>query len=241
MGDRLLRLRHDAVVGGDDENCNVSDLRAARPHCGKCFVAGRVEERDSPAVDLRLVRADVLRDPSRLGLHHGGLADRVEERGLAVVDVPHDRHDRRARNEVLVLVLELLGLELLLGGVLDRDLTLELGPDDLDVLVGERLCRSPHLAERHQDLDELRHRDPERLREVLDGHPGLDGGWTGRRRSGLGPWSRRRSGAIAWLPSVTSSRAAALDDDAALASPGPSAGTNRAVGSVSSVGHQAAV
>ena len=45
---------------------------------------------------IGLVGADVLRDPAGLGLDHRGLANRVEQRRLAVVDVAHDRDDRRA-------------------------------------------------------------------------------------------------------------------------------------------------
>ena len=54
--------------------------------------------------------------------------------------------------------------------------------DQLDLLVGERLRRRPHLAEAHQDLDDLRHRHAERLREVADGDAGLDGDGTGGLR-----------------------------------------------------------
>ena len=47
-----------------------------------------------------------------------------------MIDVTHDRHDRRARLEVGLVVDELLGL-LLLGGVLDDDLAVDLGGDQL--------------------------------------------------------------------------------------------------------------
>ena len=50
--DRLLRLRHDAVVGGDDENGDVRHLRAAGAHRGERLVARRVEEGDLAAVVL---------------------------------------------------------------------------------------------------------------------------------------------------------------------------------------------
>ncbi len=66
-------------------------------------------------------------------------------------------------DEVLLGVLEDLGLLVLLGGVLDRHLALDLGGDQLDLLVGERLRDGDHLAEAHHDLDDLRHRDAERL------------------------------------------------------------------------------
>ena len=44
--DRLDRLRHDAVVGGDDEHDDVGRLGAAGPHLRERRVAGRVDERD---------------------------------------------------------------------------------------------------------------------------------------------------------------------------------------------------
>ena len=182
VGDRLLRLRHDAVVGRDDEDGDVGHLRAAGAHRGERLVARRVEERDLPAVDVDLVRADVLRDAARFGRDDARVADRVEQRRLAVVDVAHDRDDRRARLELLVGVVERLRLLLLVGGVLDRDLALELGGDELDLFVAQRLGRRAHLAETHEELDELRHRDAERLREVLDADAGLDGDGAGRRR-----------------------------------------------------------
>ena len=120
--DRLLRLRHDAVVGGDDEDGDVGHLRAAGAHRGERLVARRVEERDLAAVDVDLVGADVLRDAAGLGGDDARVADRVEQRRLAVVDVAHDRDDRRPRLEGVIRVVELLGLLLLVGGVLDRDL-----------------------------------------------------------------------------------------------------------------------
>src|SRR4029077_8034558 len=100
---------------------------------------------------------------------------------------------RRAPLERLLRIVELLGLLLLVRGVLDRDLALDLGRDQLDLLVAERLGRRPHLTEAHQDLDDLGHRDAERLREVADADAGLDRDRTGRRR-------RRRTRLTASLP-----------------------------------------
>ena len=166
--DRLARLRHDAVVGGDDEDRDVGDLRAAGAHGGERLVARRVEEGDPAAVDDGLVGADVLRDPARLGVDDGGLANRVEQRRLAVVDVTHDRDDRRPRGEILVGVLEDLGLGVVVGRVLDHDLALDLGGDERDDFVGQRLRDRDHLAEAHHDLDDLRDGDAERGGEILD-------------------------------------------------------------------------
>ena len=49
---------------------------------------------------LDLVGADVLGDAAGLAGDDVGLADRVEQRRLAVVDVAHDGDDRRPRHEV---------------------------------------------------------------------------------------------------------------------------------------------
>jgi hypothetical protein len=163
MRDRLQRLRHDGVVGRDDQDCDVGHLRAAGAHGRECFVARRVEERHTTPVDRYLVRADVLGDAAGLRRDDLRAADRVEQRGLAVVDVTHDRHDRRARLQRVLRVLERCRLLVVVGRVLDRDLALELGRDQLDLLVGERLRGGLHDTERHQRLDDVLHRDAERL------------------------------------------------------------------------------
>ena len=110
---------------------------------------------------------------------------------------------------------------LVVGGVLDHDLALDLGGDQLDLVVGERLRRGPHLAEAHQDLDDLRHRDAERVRQVLDGDARLDGDRPRRRtRRLLARWPPCRERSRAWRR-VASARGAALDDDAPAPASGP--------------------
>ena len=98
-------------------------------------MARRVEEGDPPVVVVDLVGADVLGDAAGLGLDDRRLADGVQKRGLAVVDVAHDRHDRGPGAQILLAVLVDLGLELLLVRMLDLDLALQLGRDQLDRLV----------------------------------------------------------------------------------------------------------
>ena len=44
--DRLVGLRHDAVVGGDHQHDDVGDVGAAGAHLGEGGVAGGVEEGD---------------------------------------------------------------------------------------------------------------------------------------------------------------------------------------------------
>ena len=105
--DRLDRLRHHRVVGGDHQNHDVRHLRTAGAHGGEGGVARRVEEgQNRPAFRRHLIGADVLGDTARLARDDIGMTDRVEKRGLAVVDMAHDGHDRRARLQVLGLVLD---------------------------------------------------------------------------------------------------------------------------------------
>ena len=240
--DRLTRLRHDAVVCCDDEHGDVGHLRAAGAHGRERLVPRRVEERDLAAVGHCLVGADVLGDAPGLGVDHRGLANRVEERRLAVIDVTHDRDHRRARGEIVFVVLESLRFAVVVGGVLDHDLPLDFGCDQLDRLVGEGLRDRHHLAQPHHDLDDLRDRDAERSGQVLDADTRRHRDRPGGRSDGL---ARRRDArgraAIPRLAAVAAARVAAVDDDAALSPRGASARADRAIRLVGSVGHQLSV
>ena len=121
---------------------------------------------------VHLVGADVLGDPAGLAGDDLGLADRVEQRGLAVVDVAHDRDDRRAVDEVVVGVVEDGRLGLLLGGADDLDLAVERLGEHLNRLVGERLGERRHLAELHQLLDHIGAADAEDLGDLANGRAG---------------------------------------------------------------------
>ena len=101
MIDGFHRLRHHAVIGSDNQHHDVGGLGAARPHGGKRLMARRIDEGDQAAPGLYLIGADMLGNASRFARHHVGLADGVEQRGLAMVDVTHDGHDRRPRFELL--------------------------------------------------------------------------------------------------------------------------------------------
>ncbi len=91
-------LRHHAVVGRHHEDGDVGRLRAAGTHGREGRVAGGVDEGDLAGRSVsHLVGADVLRDAAGFARNHVGVADGVEQRGLAVVDVAHDGHDRRTR------------------------------------------------------------------------------------------------------------------------------------------------
>ena len=219
MRDRFLRLRHDAVVGRDDEHGDVRHLRAAGPHRGESLVARRVEERDPPSVDLGLVRADVLRDPpasvSTTDVSRMASSRVVFPWSTCPMIVTTGGRGARSSSSSSNSV----GSSLL-GGVLDRDLPPELRSDDLDFLVRERLRGRAHLPERHEDLDELRHRNAERVRG-LDGGARLDR-HRPRRGGGAGAWRGWEGAPNDHAPAAPGCALRRLDDDAPLSSAGSS-------------------
>ena len=100
---------------------------------------------------------------------------RVEQRGLAVVDVAHDGDDRRARLEqrvvffVVVVAEQRLQLELcLLAGLDEQHLGAERLGDQLDHLVGQRLRAGDHLARVEQEAHEVGGGAVQLGRELLD-------------------------------------------------------------------------
>ena len=178
--DRLDRLRHDAVVGGDDQHDDVGDLGATSAHLGERGVAGSVDEGDLAAVAIDHVGADVLGDATGLAGHDVGVADAVEQRGLAVVDVTHDGDDRGARRlqrlVVVVAVVEhRLQLELfLLAGLDQQQLGADLEREQLHLLVGQRHGRGDHLAVLQQEADDVGRGAVQLRSELLRRHAALD-------------------------------------------------------------------
>ena len=96
----LQGLGLHAVVGGDHQDGDVGHLGAAGAHGREGLVARRVQEGDLAIVLFHLVGADVLGDAARLGGDDVGLADGVQQAGLAMVHVAKDGHHGRAGHQV---------------------------------------------------------------------------------------------------------------------------------------------
>ena len=101
--DRFNRLGHEAIVGCDDEHNNVGHIGAPGAHGGEGGVARSVDESDFRSLVIDAVGPDMLRDPTSFPRCHARLANGVHQRGLAVIDMPHERDDRGARLEFLFL------------------------------------------------------------------------------------------------------------------------------------------
>ncbi len=155
---------------------DVGHLGAAGTHGGERLVARGVEEGDATAArQLDVVGADVLGDAAGLAGDDVRLADVVEERRLAVVDVAHDRDDRGARLQRLRRILFDFLPEI--GGVfvLTQRLEAELRRDQLDLVEVQPLVDRHHQAQFLEgELDDLAGRDLHQVGELGDGDELVD-------------------------------------------------------------------
>ena len=167
--DGLDRLRHHRVIGGHHQHNDVGHVRTARTHRGEGGVTGRVQEgQHRTRVGRHLIGADVLGDAAGLARHDVRLTDTVQKRGLAVVHVAHDRDDRRARLQVLGLVLD--GMDDLFhvgvrhaDGAVAEFLDHQFGGVGVDGLVGR-----DHHAHLHQRLDDIGRAFRHAVRQLAD-------------------------------------------------------------------------
>ena len=157
VADRLDRLGHDAVVGRDHQDDDVGHVGAARAHLGEGGVARRIQEGQFVAGRRDdLVRADVLCDAAGFVGRHVGLAQGVQQAGLAVVHVAHDGDHRRPVRKVAgVVSLGVAQADLdVVGGDALR-LVAELLHDQLGGVGVDRLGDGGHDAHLEQRLDHL--------------------------------------------------------------------------------------
>ncbi len=133
-------------------------------------------------LDLHLVGADVLGDAAGLGGGDVGVADAVQQAGLAVVDVAHHRHHGRTRLELGGVFLLDKALEpgrLRRHRLLDRHVHLarlkaEVRGDDGGSVVVDHLGKRRHHAVFHEVFDDLHRRQAQQLRQLADAERGRD-------------------------------------------------------------------
>src|ERR1700692_822950 len=98
MVDGFESRRHYAGVCRDHQNNNVGRFRSTGTHSSESFVAWSVKENNFPPIsrrflidDTNFVGAYMLRDAAGFSPAHIRDSNRIEQRGLAVIDVSHDR------------------------------------------------------------------------------------------------------------------------------------------------------
>ena len=190
VADRLLRLRHHAVVGSHHDDGTVGHIGTACPHLRERLVARRVDERDWPPVPLYGVGPHVLRDATTLAGSDIHAENAIEQRRLAMINVAEKRHHRgtrRPQGGILVSRVE-SGQKFLLEilGGLDVELHAEFSGQQLHRVAVEhrRHARHGRHAKRQQFLQDFAGRQADRLREGADVAGDLNGGIRLPRRGG---------------------------------------------------------
>ena len=148
----------------------MSVTRPAGAHQRERFVTGRVEEHHAAVVDLHVIGPDVLRDAARFALGDAGLPDAVEQRGLAVVNVPHDGDDRGARHAILRVGVHGLDLEQFLFEAAEFHLGAELPRDHRRGVDVQRRVDGHHDPLVEEFLENILRAEFELLGEILDRH-----------------------------------------------------------------------
>ena len=79
MVDSLNCLRHNTVIGGYNEDCNISNLSTSCTHCCECLMSRCVEECNRLAVYHNSVSTDMLCDTACLACCYICVTDSVED------------------------------------------------------------------------------------------------------------------------------------------------------------------
>ena len=93
----LARLRHDRVVGGDDEQDEVDAGGAGEHVLDEAFVAGHVHDAKPVLAQVQCREADIDGDAAGLLFRQAvavNAGQRLDQRRLAVVDVPGRAQDQ---------------------------------------------------------------------------------------------------------------------------------------------------
>ncbi len=170
MVDGLYCLRHHIVVGSYYDDCKVSNLGTSGTHGGECLMARSVEEcYAAPVRQFHVICAYMLRYATCLAGNNIGFSDIVEKRGLAMVDMSHDCHNRRTRQEIFLAVF-LRGYCLCHVGAHIFCRESELFGHNVDCLRVKTLIDGNHHAKIHAGGNDIVHRHFHKVCKVVGSH-----------------------------------------------------------------------
>ena len=167
--DCLACLWHDAIVGGDNDDSDIRHLCTAGTHGGESLVTRRVEERYMlSGLKRYVVCTNMLGNTARLTGNDVGVADMVEQRGLTMIHVPHNRYDWCAGHYILIRIfaLVLTNLRHHLGADI-LGLEPELFSNDIDSLGIQTLVDANHHSQRHTGSNNFGNRHIHHYRQVV--------------------------------------------------------------------------
>ena len=167
MIDGFDRLRHDIVVGRNDDNGDICYFGASCTHGGKRFVTGSIEECDTAAVfENDIICPDVLRDTSGFTGDDIGITYVVEQRCFTMIDVSHDGYDGWTLGEIFFPVFFVVhrfgNLCTYIFGFIAKFFG-----DDIDGFCIEALIYRYHDAEAHAGGDDIVYRHIHEAGQVI--------------------------------------------------------------------------
>ena len=105
MVDRLDRLGHHAVIGGDHQDRDIRGVCSTHTHGGKGLMARGIQEGNLLSVHIHHIGSNVLGNTACLPVGHMGVADRIQQGCLTVIDMTHHTDYRRSRHQALLGIL----------------------------------------------------------------------------------------------------------------------------------------
>ena len=101
MVDSLNGLRHNSIIGSDNDNSDISYFSTTGTHSSKCLMTRSIKESNMSSVfKFDIVSTDMLCYTSSLSCNNIGVADMVEQRGLTMVNMSHNSYDRRTAFQI---------------------------------------------------------------------------------------------------------------------------------------------
>ena len=174
MVDSFDGLRHDTVIGSNDQDGNIRQLSASGTHSGECFMARGIQECDLVTLVADLVSTDSLGDAAGFVESDICLAQGVKQCRLAVVDMAHDRNDRRTRyEETRIIRFRNVFRRIFFLFRFQKGYT-EFFSKDFDGIRIEVLIDGSHDAKSHQVFDDLADFAAEKFSQFLDGNSSRD-------------------------------------------------------------------
>ena len=171
MRNRFLGLRHDTVICCNDDNNDIGRLCSTCTHLSKGFVARSINERDLLAVLLYLVGTHMLCNTARFSVRYFGRTDLVKKRCLTMVDVTHDRNDRRSLFKVCIFfgIVDLYIVKLI-ERIHRSDFHFELFSKDLNLVFGKEVILRYHHSEGKEYFDHFAYRAVHLFGELIDSY-----------------------------------------------------------------------
>ena len=104
MIERFDSLRHNAVIGCNNQYNDIGNLGTARTHHGKRFMSGRIEEGDIPLGRRHHVCTDMLSNTAELMGGNVSAADSVQRLCFTVVDMSHNGNHGRPCKQLGIFI-----------------------------------------------------------------------------------------------------------------------------------------